>query len=250
MLIVDDSIVNRKLISLVLRGAGAEYDGAENGQQACDMVIGKDDWDVILLDMQMPVMDGYTAASRMREAGVTIPIIALTAHAMKGDRERCIEAGCTDFQTKPIDSDLLLKALCEIRGTEQLENHQSNTPPRDTTPVRSTLPVEDPDFADIAREFAVRVKQDALLLKAAVDERNASETMRLAHRVKGSGGGAGFAVFTVPSSHLYDAAREARWNDAMDHVLTLIDLAERTESPAIVVETSQESPLFSSIRST
>lgn len=111
-LVVDDVIANQKLIALILTRGGASLSLASNGQEACDLVLSKQQpFDVILLDMQMPIMDGYEAARKLRQAGITTPIVALTANAMKGDRDKCLEAGCTDFISKPVNKEELLQRM-------------------------------------------------------------------------------------------------------------------------------------------
>ncbi len=115
VLLVEDGKLNQTLIKTILTKAGARVEVAENGALGCERfwqaeAVG-DPFDLVLMDMQMPVMDGYAATRKLRERTFTGPIIALTAHAMVGDRDRCIEAGCTEYATKPIDR-LTLLELC------------------------------------------------------------------------------------------------------------------------------------------
>ena len=110
VLLVEDGKDNQRLIMFHLKKAGAKVELAENGQVGVDYLKACQPEQlphVVLMDMQMPEMDGYTATRHLRKQGFVLPIIALTAHAMKGDRELCIEAGCDDYLTKPIDKQRL-----------------------------------------------------------------------------------------------------------------------------------------------
>ncbi len=115
VLIVDDRRDIRYLVQHVLEESGATVATADNGQVGIDLVSQRQvdgaPFDVVLMDMQMPVLDGYQAARRLRDRGFTGGIIGLTAGAMKGDREKCLAAGCDDYVTKPIDRHVLLAAL-------------------------------------------------------------------------------------------------------------------------------------------
>lgn len=114
ILVAEDGIDNQRLISHFLRKAGAEVVIAENGAVAVACALeartaGRQ-FDLVLMDMQMPEMDGYTAARTLREHGWEGPIVALTAHAMNGDREKCLAAGCQGYLTKPIDRVRMIRA--------------------------------------------------------------------------------------------------------------------------------------------
>lgn len=110
ILLVEDAQINQLLISRFLTKAGAEVELAENGALGMQKALAGD-YVAVLMDIQMPEMDGYEATTQLREQGYEGPIIALTAHALKEDRERCMKAGCSDYLTKPIDRKLLISRI-------------------------------------------------------------------------------------------------------------------------------------------
>ena len=109
ILLVEDNELNRDMLSRRLKRKGFTVLSAENGQEGIDVAISENP-DIILMDLSLPVVDGWTAAGKLKSDTATkaIPIIALTAHAMKGDREKALEAGCDEYDTKPINFERLL----------------------------------------------------------------------------------------------------------------------------------------------
>lgn len=117
VLLVDDGLDNQKLIGLILRKVGATVSVCSNGEEAVDFATDhSNEIDVILMDMQMPVMDGITATRTLIAQGCTLPIVALTANAYAEDRMQAREAGCCDFLTKPIDRVLTIECIRQCAG--------------------------------------------------------------------------------------------------------------------------------------
>jgi len=132
VLIVDDGKPNRQLIQLILKKAGCTVDEAENGRVGVEKVLAND-YAVVLMDIQMPVMDGYEATTLLRKRGYTKPVIALTANAMREDEEKCRQSGFSAFLPKPVNIDQLIETMALWMPKEesvQSENVDSTVAPR------------------------------------------------------------------------------------------------------------------------
>ena len=114
VLLVEDNDVNRLLVHRILTRAGMQVVEATDGLQAVEAISADQDFDLVILDMQMPVMDGYAAARELRRIGYDKPILALTANVMSDDRRRCLAAGCDDFLGKPVRASRLLAACSRL----------------------------------------------------------------------------------------------------------------------------------------
>jgi len=113
ILIVDDDVRNVFALTSVLEAHGMEVLYAENGKDGIELLRRRSDVDLVLMDIMMPELDGYETTQQIREDDTfkQLPIISLTAKAMKGDREKCIESGASDYITKPVDTDQLLSLM-------------------------------------------------------------------------------------------------------------------------------------------
>jgi two-component system, cell cycle response regulator DivK len=118
LLYVEDNEMNRDMLSRRLQRRGFEVLIAEDGEQGVTLAAAEKP-DLILMDMSLPVLDGWEATRRIKAAPATrrIPIIGLTAHAMATDRDRCLEAGCDDYDTKPVELGRLLEKIERLLGT-------------------------------------------------------------------------------------------------------------------------------------
>ena len=216
LLVVDDAQENRELLSLLLGDSGLQVDEAENGRAGVEMAR-RHSYDLILMDMQMPVMDGFTATRILRADGLTIPIIALTANAMKDSEQEVLEAGCSGIQTKPINIDELMEALGARLGGTRINNGSSASAPADSTspstvvealafgPIRSRL-ANIARLRSTVRKFAHRLDEQLPSLQRACDIGDYRELATLAHWLRGAASMVGYDVFTAPALELEQAA--------------------------------------------
>ncbi|MGD0784291.1 MAG: ATP-binding protein [Sedimentisphaerales bacterium] len=232
VLIVEDSPTNQMLVDLLLKRFGLKTEIVENGLLAVQKAA-VNKYDVILMDMQMPVMNGYEATMQLRKDGLKIPIIALTACAMAGDDEKCFAAGCSDYLTKPVDRkklfELLTKYLAADSATLSSDTILTNTENKKETTMQNkeenSSPVEVSELEIDWQLLMERIGDEALideivpvflkdntermqLLTEAVKKTDTREVKFFAHSIKGASGIVGAAKISELAKQLETAARD------------------------------------------
>ncbi|KAB1443233.1 response regulator [Pseudodesulfovibrio senegalensis] len=218
IIVVEDNSVNRQVLQEILEGIGVRVHVAEHGRQAVDMVLlGDDVYDAVIMDVQMPIMDGLSATRAIRErfSAAELPIVALTAHAMVEDRQKCLDAGMNDYVTKPLNVDILLTTLGRwVHGPAWV------LPARTESPEPENVPADLRDLpgldvldglkrlggnADVYKRLLLEFLNDHAdvgdRVHKALDRNDISEVLKLVHTIKGVAG-------NMSALELHDAAME------------------------------------------
>jgi len=188
VLLAEDNPANQELFKLYLRNVGANTTTVENGAQAVDKARCSK-FDLILMDMQMPVMSGVAAVKELRGNGYRGPIVALTANTTIDDRDACLWAGCNDFLSKPVDRGRFMNVL-----SEYLAEADSKEEP--LSPVVSNLLADEPEIGDLVVDFIDKIPAMFAAIHRAVKNRDWENLKAETHRLKGVGGGYGYPELT------------------------------------------------------
>jgi len=237
VLLVEDQVVNQKVATRLLQKRGYKVIIAENGQKAVE-ALKTSHFDVVLMDIQMPVMDGYNATMEIRKieqhTGQRIPIIAMTANVMKGDREKCLEADMDDFVPKPIMAEDLYRTLEKwvhgdrhVTPDTELTDMNQDVPFEETSHVPSSYgdpldlsPVLDKHGDDMCflRELAEIFMRDTPEvmenLKQSLKNEDSKEVENLAHKLKGTSGNFGIECLYELFTELQELGKENKLNEA------------------------------------
>ncbi|MFQ5686099.1 MAG: response regulator, partial [Candidatus Scalindua sp.] len=251
ILLAEDNMVNRKIALHILeKKLGFHADAVNNGREAIES-LERSDYDIVLMDCQMPEIDGYDATRKIRDESSSvrnhrIPIIAMTANAVDGDREKCLEAGMDDYVAKPINmqefADVIKRYL--RNGREQLNNFglrnaecglkrskseigqevtvSKETKQEDVPDLIYSEYADDADLVELIDEFAAGLEADVESMRKALENGNHDGLRRLAHQMKGAGGSYGYPMLTEAAKTIEEAAK-VKDNDAC--MLTLDKLA-------------------------
>lgn len=233
VLVVDDSETNRTLMQAVLCKAGALVATATDGQRALDKALAHP-VDLVLLDMQMPTVDGYGVAAKLRDLGFAGPIIALASHPDRDDEARCRQAGCSGYLTKPIDPKKLLAAVWLAIDSKPLKRGEKTpvAPEPSGLPDRvySSLSCQSAEVRLAVDQFADSVPTRMKDLRQAQVDGNYRRLADLAHGLKTTAGATGFDLLAWAAVPLALAAKDHDSRTAASAMARLAEIAARVET--------------------
>lgn len=194
ILLAEDNKDIQALVNMFISKIGAELDIVDNGRMAIEMV-GSGKYDLVLLDLQMPVMGGLEAVEEMRRKGYDKPVVAMTANAMQKDKEDCLAAGFDGFISKPINKNELYSVILEY-----LEEAEGAQP--DDSCITSLLLIDEPETIDLVNEFIARLPILVAEINDAFEKQSWDEFSGKIHQLKGVGGGYGYPIITKVSQKI------------------------------------------------
>ena len=239
ILLVEDGADNQRLLRMQLGSAGASVVSASNGQMAVELATAQP-FDLILMDMQMPVMDGYAATLELRRRGIKIPIIALTAYAMAEDRDKCMASGCDAYLSKPIDEETLLAAVNRSLGHDRLAAPKDGRPAASAASeaqsavhgpgrIRSSL-AGDPRMMEIIPAFVERLPAKVHKMLELLERHDLAGLRQVVHELVGTAGGYGFGAVSPLARRTEQAIREGSdFESIAAGIASLIELVRRIE---------------------
>jgi signal transduction histidine kinase/CheY-like chemotaxis protein len=235
ILIVDDNATNLKLFKVTLARSGATVFVAENGQIAVD-AIAESKPDLIIMDIQMPVMDGFTATKIIRERGYSHPILALTAMSTGADRDKCLACGCSAFLAKPVDLNNLVSTVANLVAstpsptpvTAATTNHgDSSASPRCDTANPTPIEADDPEIRAAADGWLTEVPSRIEEMRRSVSANDAPAVAAIAHGIRGTSGTLGLPQFVAPASRIEDEAIAGHLDAVAEALAELSKLVEQ-----------------------
>ena len=233
ILIAEDNEDNQQLLSILLSEIGAEITFVENGQEAIDKTRGKT-YDLILMDMQMPVMGGIEATKILRQSNYTNPIIALNANAMQSDYDACVYAGCDDFLTKPINKDKLFQSIYKNLKIQDKTNDKDEI-------ISTVIDKNNTKMRELIIKFVKGLPERMEIIEKFRLEENWNDMRGELHKLKGIGTSMGYPMITEIAAALeYEVMRENEFEvDTL--LLDLKNMCERIEKsiPDIIGENKE-----------
>jgi CheY-like chemotaxis protein/HPt (histidine-containing phosphotransfer) domain-containing protein len=237
VLLAEDDHEIRELVARLLEAAGAAVTCAEDGAVAVRAATEAHSrgaaFDLVLMDMQMPAMDGYEAVQRLRSSGYRGRIVAITGHGLPTDRARCLAIGCDEHASKPLGEEELMQLLHDASGGTA--NRLSSRPGRPADvpePLVSEL-ADDPDLADLLTEFVdgLTARVTALERACGVDDRTALN--QLAHQLRGAAGGYGFPRLSELAGELERSSDSAERQELGELVQQVGEVCRRAQAATI-----------------
>lgn len=232
VLVVEDNITNQLVIGGLLKALGVSVDLAANGQEALTTLQQGSYHDLIFMDCQMPIMDGYVATAKIRDAKIQIPIIAMTANAMPGDKKKCLDIGMNDYLSKPIDPEKVTQALAQWLPNES--NNNTQTPYKELKEDTKTQADLIFDFEDMSNrlmhkkdlmlmvfeQLKIDLKNQTQELNDAIQQNNLKQVAALGHKIKG----ASVNVGGIAVSNIAHKIEKAGKTDDLELIKSLIPL--------------------------